>query len=155
MFKSNAIFHNELLLLVVFYSLWICHTSISKWSFTAVWVAANLLWSLDILTDLSNAVVRKVSIFPLISGSFSILSSLLGDRSESTNFNWYRIDSHVPHPFYSLVRSKYLSIFLLSFISLCGSPEGKIHKMEKILFFFLLINTQSDLLVLIRGSVSI
>ena len=54
--------------------------------------------------------------------------------------------------FYSLTRSKYLSFRFILF-SFCGPPEQQNPRADK--FFFLFINTRSDILAGIRWSISI
>ena len=106
---------------------------------------------LSILVDLNNVVVQLVTILPLISSSSSL-------------FTWpLRIIPSMPtkfiititlmfHSFFSpLARSKYLSIFSLSFIfHFVVCQDSKIHWTA--ISFFLLINTRSGLQVRIRFS---
>ena len=94
------------------------------------------------LADFNKAVVWMVSVLPLISSP----SNLLGYRSKVTNYNSYH--SHVPQFLSSPARSKYLSIFLLCFISIQLSAR------RKILFFFLFIKTKFGRQVGIQWSVS-
>ena len=44
---------------------------------------------LSIQTDLNNAVVSVISILSLIFRSSSLFSQTFGDRSKSTNYDWY------------------------------------------------------------------
>ena len=77
-----------------------------------------------------------------------------GDRSEGTNYNWYDFHPHVPQFFSSLVRSKYLSFFSISFsftLWFAGTSKSTIWQV----LFFMLINTRSGLLAVIKWSVCI
>ena len=108
-----------------------------------------------ILADLNSAMFGMVSILLLVIRISPVFFSpqFLRDSSKGTNYNWYNHHPHVPlFIFSSLARSKYLFIFLLSFIF----PEHKIHLMAKFsFFFFFVIDTRSGLLVRIKWSVCI
>ena len=103
-----------LLLLLLLYSLRVFHNSISWWSFTGVWVTTSLLRSLELFS---------VFWFQQCFGLYSL--------SSSTDFQFLQSFGIIPsgpitigititfmfHSFFSsLARSKYLSIFLLTFI---------------------------------------
>ena len=109
------------------------HTSFSRWFLIGVWVTASLPKSPGPFSVFNNAVIWVVSTCPLISKSSSPCTSIFGDCTKSTNYNWYHRHFHVPQilgGFSSLARSKYLSMFLLSFSFTLRST------IRQVLFFF-------------------
>ena len=91
---------------------------VNWWSFTGVWVTASLQVSRNlpsILADLNNAVVLTVSTRPVISDSSNPCINPLVIVA-STSFTIGIIVTFMFHwIFYSLSRSRYLSLFSLSF----------------------------------------
>ena len=121
-----------LLIIIIIILLWVFffYYGVNWWSFTGVWVAESLLMSpfrafLSILADLNNAVVRKVSLRPPISNSFSPLSKHWGP------FQARQLQSASISPSCStaiLVLWQGLSTclcFCLLWFSLCGSLGGQ------------------------------
>ena len=89
---------------------------------------------LSILVDLNKAVVCIFSILPLIFNSCTLLSKTLRTVPSALIIISIIVTFMLCSFFYSLARSKYSSIFLLSFIfflsfSLCGPPEQQIRYM--------------------------
>ena len=108
---------------------------------------------LSILTNLNNVTVWKASIRPLISKSSSPFTNWsFSECTKSTNYNWYSSHFHVPQFFNSLVRSRYLSFFTLSFsFTLWSSRTAKSTILQ--VLFLLLIIIRSSCLSKIRWSV--
>ena len=112
-------FLSQMIIISIIYSLGVFHISISRWSFTEVWVTASLLKSprtlLSILADLNNVVVWIVSTRPFISKS----SSPFNNPSVTVSRAPITIGTNVSFMFHrffnSLARSRYLSFFSFSF----------------------------------------
>ena len=151
---------SKTLLSCSFSHLWNFHTSNSSWFFTGVWVTVSVLKSRGLFW------VSLLVLIMLLSWSYQffiwfpipqlILSSKLFETvSRAQKYNWYHFHSHIPEfVFNSLERSRYLSIFSLSFnFTLCSSGTAK--SLSRQVFFFLLINNRSRLLAGIRWYVCI
>ena len=133
-------------LLLLLYILRDFQTSVSRWSFTGVWVTTSHLESSGLFS-----VFWPILIF--ISGQvdglylffdFQVFQSLyraFGNCSERTNYNWYHRHFHVPLFFSSLAMSRYLSLFSLSFIFTVVHLNGKVQYSRGSLFcsFFIFI----------------
>ena len=122
-------------LTILFYSLESFHISISWWSSTGVWVTASPL-KYPGLFSVYNPVVRMVSTFPLISKSFSaftkplrIVSSVLITIGITVTFVFQSF-------FYSLARSRYLSLFSLSFNFTMWSVKTAKSTIQQVLFLW-------------------
>ena len=101
------------------YPLRVFHTSISWWSFTVVWITASLFRSpgfFPVFWPIS--VVRIVSILPLISSSCVFSPKPLEIVPSAPTIIGITVMLH--SFFCSLVRSRFLSIFSLFWISLSG-----------------------------------
>ena len=88
---------------------------------------------LSILANFSNAVVSMIFILPLI---FSSFSKPLGTIPNALNTNVITVILKLLSFFSSLTRSKYFSIFLLSFIFTLWSAGMKKSTWGLVLFFF-------------------
>ena len=75
------------------------------------------------LTDLTNTLVRIVSILPQISNSFSHLKN----RFTYTNYNWYHRHPLIPQVFSSLARSKNLTAFIFTIFPTVLDRYGTIY----------------------------
>ena len=95
-------------------------------------VSCSVLMSIQ--ADLNYAVICMVSIFLLISNFsrlFFFFSKPLEDHSKHTNYNWYHIHHHIPHPFSALRQdpSIYLSAFF--YFHSVVNWDSKIHWMTR------------------------
>ena len=74
----------------------------------------------------------------------SFFSRSLGTCFKCTNYDWYHCQFHFKEIFRSLARSRYLSMFLLSFIFPVW-PDGTAKSTRWQILFYLLIKTKPDL----------
>ena len=113
------------------------------------WVSRTLL---SILADLSKAIAWMVSIPPLISRSSNPFSRLLWTVPSTPTTICITI-TFILHSFLScLARFKDYSIFSFTF-NFVVSGNGNIHNIANSNFYYLLSNSNSDLLAGIRWSV--
>ena len=89
----------------------------------------------SIQADLNNAIVWMVSTCLLISKS----SRSFGNYSKRTNYNWYPRYLHFSYLFSSLARSKYVSLFLRSFLFTLWSAETEMFTIRQVLFIIIII----------------
>ena len=109
---------------------------------------------LSILADFSNVVVWMVLILSLILNSSSLLSKPLGIIPSAPTIIGITVTLIFHSFFTSLVRSKYFSVFSISFILTAVVWNVKIYKLVNSLFL-LLIKNRSILLADIRWSIRI
>ena len=142
--------------LLLFYSLRVFHISFSWWSFNGVWVTASLLKSpgLSILADLNKAIVWTVSIHPVIYKSFSPCTNPLLTVPRALITNGIIVTFMFLSFFNALARSRYLSLFSLSFnFILLSAWTAKSTILQ--VFFFLMIIIRLGCHAKIRWSVRI
>ena len=92
---------------------------------------------LSILVDVNNAIVWMFSTCPLISKFSSPFINIWGDRSKSTNYNWYHCYLYVS--LYFLVLYQGLDIyfsFRYLLILLFGLPGQQSQLFGRLFFFF-------------------
>ena len=156
-------FQRTILLQIITYLIYICIWPSLALNNLKCWYAVKANQSanqrtrtlLSILADFTNAVVLMFSILLPISNSSSLFSNSL--RTVSIAPSTVRVTvtflSHFKKSF--LVRRKWSTIFLISFIFILCSVGTAHSSRWHVLFFVLLINTRSGLLIGLRESVCI
>ena len=125
-------------LLSLFYSWRVFPISISRWSFTGVWVTASLLkspglfpvfWLISIMVWFGQS--SPVLLFP------SPPVQSFGDCTKSTNYNWYNHHFHISQ-FFQFPSKVQVLISLFTFFQFYSvvSQDSKVHNSTSSLFFF-------------------
>ena len=134
----------------------VSHTNVSWWSFTGDWVTTSLLKSPGLFSVFWPSSIMLLFGCPPLGRQLPNPPDSLKTFSycaKSTNHNWYHRHFHVPCFFYSLARSRYWSLFSLSFSFILWSSRTAKSTILRILSFLLLIIIRSGLLAEIRWSV--
>ena len=115
-----------IIIIIIIPFLRVLHVSVSLWSLSLRDSKSPQVFRtlLGILAYLNNAAVGMVSILLLIPKSSSLFFQAFEDCSKCTEYNWYHRHPYLHSFFSSLARSKYMFIFLLSYIFTLVLLEG-------------------------------